>query len=170
MTTIPQNCTWVGGVAPDDRDGRSHYAWLKERQARVIAANPHLADKITGRKPAPGKPAEPVKLRPIFPKGRFIPRSLSSLIDFVCQQMDLHPDAITGNGRSRRLVDARSCIAVLASDFAPRNSARGVDSALLRGEGMTTWYRERHRARCELYPEYAALYARCYAAIMKGRS
>ena len=147
----------------------THYAWLKAREARVIAANPHLAHRITGQKPPPGKPAEPIVLRPVYPKGRIVPRSLASLIDFVCQQMDLHPAAITGNGRTRRLVDARSCIAVLASDFAPRNSLRGVDTALLRGDGMTRWYRERHKDRCRLYPEYAALYARCYAAIMEGR-
>ena len=148
----------------------SHYHWLKARERGVIAANPHLEAKITGQKPKPGKPAKPIKLRPIFPQGRFLPRSLSDLIDVVCGQMDLHPEAIRGNGRTRRLVDARSCVAVLAARFAPRNSAQAVDDALLRGSGCCIWYRDRHTTRCKTFPEYAALFDRCLAAVLDGQA
>lgn len=143
--------------------------YLQERQARIVAANPHLAAKITGRTPVAGIPGEPIKIvRQIFPKGRYTPRSLSSLIVLVARMADLHPDAISGNGRSRRLVDARSSVAVLAEMFAPRNSARAVDDALLRGEGSTHWYRERHADRLKAYPEYEALYSRCLTYLSEG--
>ena len=143
------------------------YAELQERKARIAAHNPHLAEKLGAPKPKAG--VEPIVVKPIFDKGRYVPMHLASLIAFVATQTDLHPDAITGNGRSRRLVDARSCIAVLAMQFAPRLSARAVDHGLLRGEGTTIWHRARHLDRIKLYPEYGALYARLLAALLERR-
>jgi len=145
-------------------------AALLERKARIAAANPHLAEKITGTKPAPGVVLQPIILKPIYEKGRYIPRSLNELVAFVGRQTDLHPDAICGNGRTRRLVDARSCIAVLAKIYAPRLSARAIDDGLLRGHGTCIWYRERHRERLKLYPEYAAMFVRCEFELARGRS
>lgn len=142
---------------------------LRERAAAVVAANPHLSKKITGIAPPAGARIPAIRTQPIFPRGRYIPRSLSDLIDAVCLLTDIHRDALTGNGRSRRLVDARSCVAVLAAEFASRHSTYAVDDALLRGRGTTVWHRDRHDDRRALYPEYAAMFDRCRAAIQRGR-
>ncbi len=141
---------------------------LRERTAAVVAANPHLSKKITGREASVVAPA-PVRTLPIFPRGRYIPRSLSNLIDTVCLLTDIHRDALTGNSRTRRLGDARSCVAVLAREFASSHGCKAVDDALLRGSGMTAWYRERHEDRLRLYPEYAAMHDRIRAAIKRGQ-
>ena len=142
---------------------------LRERTAAVVAANPHLALKITA-KPAPAEVLErAIKTLPIFARGRYIQHSLSGLIDAVCLLTDIHRAALTGNGRTRRLVNARSCVAVLAEEFAPRHSAQAIDEALLRGSGMATWYRSRHNDRLLLFPQYAAVYGRCRAAITRAQ-
>ena len=143
---------------------------LRERTAAVVAANPHLAMKITG-KPAPAEVIErAIETLPIFARGRYIQHSLSGLIDAVCLLTDIHRAALTGNGRTRRLVDARSCDADLAEEFAPRHSAQAIDDALLRGSGMATWYRGRHNDRLLLFCQYAAVYGRCRAAITRAQS
>lgn len=142
---------------------------LRERTAAVVAANPHLARQITGRAEPVNAPLPEIRTKPIFARGRYIPYSLSNLIDAVCVFTDIHRDALTGNGRTRRLVDARSCVAVLAAEFAPRHSYQAIDDALLRGSGCCVWYRDRHEDRRALYPEYAAMFDRCREAILRGR-
>lgn len=143
---------------------------LRERTAAVVAANPHLARQITGRAEPVNAPLPEVRTQPIFPRGRYIPHSLSTLIDAVCLLTDIHRDALTGTGRTRRLVDARSCVAVLAADFAPRHSYQVIDDALLRGSGCCVWYRDRHEDRLATFPEYRAMHDRCRAAILRGRA
>ena len=144
------------------RDDIGHASYLQARTAAVIAANPHLAAKLTG-KPAPVV-APPVKAvaRPIYEKGRYIPRSLAGLTAFVARQSCLHPDAICGNGQTAQIVDARSCIAALAVDFAPRQSAASIDDALLRGSGWAIWTQSHHADRMKARPAYAELYTRCH--------
>lgn len=142
---------------------------LRARTAAVVAANPHLALKITGRAEPVDAALPEIRVRPIFTRGRFIPHSLSNLIDAVCLLTDIHRDTLTGTGRTRRLVDARSCVAVLAQEFAPRHSYQAIDDALLRGKGCCVWYRERHEDRRKLYPEYAAMHDRVRAAIKRGQ-
>ena len=143
---------------------------LRERTAAVIAANPHLAEKLTG-KPLPAAALDrDIQKLPIFSRGRYIQHSLAGLIDAVCRLTDIDRAALTGNGRTRRLVDARSCVAVLAVEFTPRHSAQAIDDALLRGSGCCLWYRERHDDRLKLYPQYAAAYGRCRAAIKRAQS
>jgi len=141
---------------------------LRARTAAVVAANPHLAAKITGRAEAVVAPLPEIHARPIFPRGRYIPLSLSNLIDAVCLLTDIHRDGLTGHGRTRRLVDARSCVAVLSAEFAPRHSYQAIDDALLRGSGITKWHRERHADRRKLYPEYASMFDRVRAEILRG--
>ena len=46
--------------------------------------------------------------------------------------------------------------------------AKGQSAAVT--EGLTIWYRERHRDRIELAPEYGALYERCRAELLGGAS
>lgn len=104
----------------------------------------------------------------LFDKGRYIPRSLTRIIGLVARHADISPEAICGAGRYTRLVNARFCIGKLAEEFAPRQSARAVDGALLRGEGCTVWYRDRHADRMKLYTDYAALYERCRAELLVG--
>lgn len=142
---------------------------LRERTAAVVAANPHLARQITGRAEPINAPLPEIRTQPIFPRGRYIPYSLGNLIDVVCLLTDIHRDALTGHGRTRRLVDARSCVAVLAAECAPRHSAQAIDDALLRGSGCCVWYRERHEDRRRLYPEYAGMFDRVRAAIKRGQ-
>jgi len=147
------------------------YAELQERRASIARANPHLAEKLTGQKAPPIKVAlGPVIVRPFPERGRYIPRTLNGLVAFIGRQTDLHPDAIYGNGRTRRLVDARSCIAVLAQVYAPRLSAAAIDDGMCRGSGTCIWYRARHRDRMKLYPEYAAMFVRCEFELARGRS
>jgi hypothetical protein len=143
---------------------------LRARTAAVVAANPHLAAKITGRAEAVVAPLPAIRVQPLFARGRYIPRSLSDLIDAVCLLTDIHRDGLTGHGRTRRLVDARSCVAVLALEFAPRHSEQAIDDGLLRGSGCCAWYRARHEDRRKLYPQYAALFDRCHAAIVRAQS
>ena len=142
---------------------------LRRRTAAVVAANPHLAEKLTGKPVAAEVLERDIQKLPIFSRGRHIKHSLSGLIDAVCLLTDIHRDGLTGNGRTRRLVDARSCVAVLACEFAPRHSAQAIDDALLRGSGCCVWYRERHDDRLNLYPQYAAAYGRCRAAIKRAQ-
>lgn len=142
---------------------------LRERTAAVVAANPHLSMRLTG-KPAPvDAPVPAIRTQPIFPRGRYIPRSLSDLINAICLLTDIHRDALCGNGRTRRLVDARSCVAVLAEEFAPRQSGYAVDDALLRGRGTTAWYRQRHQDRLKTFPEYASMFGRIRDAMRRGQ-
>lgn len=141
---------------------------LRERTAAVVAANPHLALKITGRAEPVDEPLPEIRTQPIFPRGRYIPHSLSNLIDAVCLLAKIDRDALTGHGRNRLLIDARFCVAALAAEFMPRHSYQAIDDALLRGKGCCVWYRERHEDRRKLYPEYAALHDRCRAAILRG--
>lgn len=149
-------------------DTRSHYEFLQERKASVLRRNPHLFELITGYKDVttvPLPPLPPVAPKPMFPRGRYVPRTLDDLIILVAKLSDQHPLALSGNGRTRKIVDARSCVAVLALKFAPRQSPSAIDDALLRGVGTARWHRERHADRLKLYPEYAALYARCLEAL-----
>ena len=145
-----------------------HYEMLQARKERVVAANPHLAHKIMGtRRPEvviypAAPPAPPVKT--------YRPPALDGLIEMVAYQIDSSADSIRGLGKQRKLVNARFCIAVLAAEFNPRLSARAVDDALLRGENMTIWYRERHRDRCAMIPGYEALYNRCREAVLARRA
>lgn len=147
-------------------DTRTHYEFLQDQKARVLKRNPHLAELITGyKREATPVPLPPLPPKPMFPRGRYVPGTLDDLIILAAKMSDQHPLALSGNGRTRRIVDARSCVAVLALKFAPRQSASAIDDALVRGCGTTRWYRERHKDRLNLYPEYAALYARCLEAL-----
>lgn len=112
------------------------------------------------------KAVEPAKIpkhvpRPVFEKGRYSPPSITRLVALVAKHADTSSESIRGNGRVKRLVNARSCVAKLAEEYAPRLAAQAVDDAMLRGRGMTIWYRERHEDRSALYPDYKALYERC---------
>lgn len=140
-------------------------AGLQQKRADVIAANPQLAERINGKK---AEPLAAIKIKQTFEKGRYIPPSLTGLIELVARLADLHPEAIRGNGKRAALVNARFCVANLAEEFAPRLSCWAIDDGMLRGMGMARWYRERHRDRIELYPEYGALYERCRAELRKG--
>jgi len=148
-----------------------HYLYLQERRQRVIAANTDRMSKGALQKIGAvfpvTKPAPALVIRPLFEKGRYIPRSLTDIIATVAKLADMSPEAICGMGRRRHLVDARACIANLAEEFAPQQSELAIDDAMLRGHGMARWYRERHRDRLELFPSYAALYHRCHAAMSK---
>lgn len=118
--------------------------------------------------PKPVEQPRPVlKVRPIYEKGRYIPKSLNDLMALVCRHAGISLPALTGLGRSQRLVNARACVANLAEEFCPHQSADAVDNAMLRGSGLTIWHRQRHRDRIELHPEYGALYERCRAELVK---
>lgn len=110
------------------------------------------------------------KSRALFDKGRYIPPSISRLIIVVARHADLSPDAICGEGRNTRVVNARFCIGNLAQEFAPRLTTRAVDDALLRGAGCSAWYRERHLDRMAQYKDYAALYERCRVELLGAES
>ena len=102
----------------------------------------------------------------VYEKGRYIPPSATRIITLVARHADVSPEAICGAGRITRLVNCRYAIAKLTEEFAPRLSSLQVDSAMLRGEGSTLYYRSRHLDRCKLWPEYAALYERCRAELL----
>ena len=104
-------------------------------------------------------------IRQTFEKGRYISPKLTRIIALVARHCDVSPDAVSGGSKVHRLVNARYCVAKLTEEFAPRLSGLAVDSGMLRGEGSTAYYRSRHADRCKLYPDYAALYARCRAEL-----
>ena len=117
--------------------------------------------------PPPPKVARLVQ-HAVYEKGRYIPPSATRIIALVARHADVSPDAIVGGSRVSRLVNCRYAVAKLSEEFAPRLSALAVDSALLRGEGSTLYYRSRHVDRCKLWPEYAALYERCRDELRAG--
>lgn len=152
-------------------DDCDHYLHVQARAQRVIAANTgRLSAEALQRLGAPtpvSKPRPAVVVRPIFEKGRYIPKSLANIIEIVAKAARLTPAILCGLGKRRHMVDARSCVAVLAEQFAGHQSECAVDDAMLRGHGMTRWYRQRHTDRLALYPQYAALYQRCHAEMVK---
>jgi hypothetical protein len=148
-----------------------HYLYLRERTQRVLAANvgrlsESARQKIGVDKPEPvSQPRPALAVKPLFAKGRYVPASMDRIIAVVARLGYLNPAAIYGSGKRQHLVNARFAIANLAEEFAPHQSDRAVDDAMLRGVGCTSWYRERHRDRLEAYPDYAALYQRCHAEL-----
>lgn len=128
---------------------------VRGRDARPLIPPPPL--------PAPKMPIEPPPYyRTLQPAG-----TIARIMDVVCAQTDLGIHNLRGFGQTRRVVNARAVVAVLAEEFAPRLSARAVDDALMRGDGMTIWYRERFQDRCILYPGFRELYWRCRAALVE---
>lgn len=111
------------------------------------------------------KPARLVQ-HAVYERGRYIPPSATKIITLVARHADVSPEAICGGSRVTRLVNCRYAIAKLTEEFAPRLSALCVDSAMLRGDGSTLYYRSRHEDRCKWWPEYAALYERCRAELL----
>jgi hypothetical protein len=85
----------------------------------------------------------------------------------VARLAEIETKAICGQGKRRPLVDARFTVANLAEEFASQHSCNMVDDAMLRGQGLTRWYRERHRDRLENFPTYRDLYHRCQAEMAK---
>ena len=148
-----------------------HALYLRERTQRVIAANADRMSKDALQKMGAvfpiTKPAPVLAIRPIFDKGRYIPKSLTDIIATVARLAEISPEAICGMGRRREYVDARSCVANLALRFASHQSELAVDDAMLRGHGMARWYRERHLDRLRLFPSYVELYHRCHAEMAK---
>lgn len=116
----------------------------------------------------PMRPVRPAPPRPVFEKGRYIPPSITRIIHLVARNADVSPEAICGAGRITRLVNCRYAIAKLSMEFAPRLSALAVDSAMLRGEGSTLYYRSRHDDRCALFEDYQELYRRSRAELQAG--
>ncbi len=149
----------MGGAEPI-----GHYEYLTGRTARVLAANPHLAKKLLGWTPPKATLSRKAEEPP--PLKTYRPPSLNGLIEQVAYQLDVTAEQIRGCRRDRKLVNARSCIAVLAGELHPRLSPTAVDDALLRAENMTHWYRERHPDRCQLVPGYEAFYRRCRADVL----
>jgi hypothetical protein len=154
---------------PRAADGTEFLAALINKRDRVLAANPQAHEKIMGFD-AYVKPSapRPTPAKPTFEMGRYISPRLTRLIELIARHADVSPEAIRGDGRKHRLVNARYCIANIAEEFAPRLSARAIDDGMLRGEGMTLYYRMRHRDRIEMYEDYLALYDRCRAELLSG--
>lgn len=152
-------------------DGAEFLATMIAKRDRILAANPQAYARIMGAPPPvplslPPAPEPIVVVQPAFARGRFISATLTRLIELVARHSDISPESIRGSGRVHRLVNARYCIANLAEEFAPRLSARAVDDNMLRGEGMTLYYRMCHRDRLEMYEDYLALYYRCRAELL----
>lgn len=133
------------------------YERIKARRAYVDRLKP-------GRKT--GKP-QPLKMKPIFPRGRYVPASITEIITLVSKVGGLSFFAIVGEGHKRDVVHARFAIANLTEEFAPKFSCRAVEDAMNRGDGLCAWYRERHRDRMELYPEYISLYEDCRTVLLR---
>lgn len=146
-------------------------AELQERRQRIVKANVGRMGKGALAKFATEfsvtKPRPALVVKPIFEKGRYIPKSLTDIIAVVARLADTTPEAICGSSHRRFLVNARACVANLASEFASHQSDAAIDSAMLRGQGMTRWYRERHADRVAAFPSYGVLYHRCRAELAK---
>lgn len=136
-----------------DIHSRATIAGLQESKSRADAERAMAVKEAAAR----GE----LLVHPVFEKGIYIARSITRIIVLVAKQADVSFDSIRGLGRVTRLVNARSCVAKLAEEFAPRLSAGAIDDAMLRGHGMTAWYRARHEDRVKLCPGYSELYERC---------
>lgn len=158
---------------PTPTDGAEFLADLLERRERILRANPQAHARIMGvPAPPPAKitapPASAVIRRPLFERGSFISPTMARIIELVARHSDVSPESIKGDSRVHRLVNARYCIANLAEEFAPRLSARSVDSNMRRGDGICVYYRARHRDRLEMYEDYLAIWERCRAELLEA--
>lgn len=142
---------------------------LKARRDAIVAANPQAAKRILGADAAKTADLRKAIPKPVFPRGRYIPPSIGDIITIVARVSGIQAAAILGEAHTRALVHARFAIANLTEEFAPRVSPRAVEDAMNRGDGLCKWYRERHRDRLELYPEYLRLHADC-VAVMRAKS
>lgn len=158
-------------------DGRRAFA------EAVAAANPRHARRILGKRtvdravltapivlagserkagrPRAARPMEPLRSKPAAP-------TLGELVTVVAKTAGIPAAAILGADRQSYLNDARYAVVNLAEEFAPLVSERRVGAAINRCESVCRYYRERHRDRLELYPEYLALYEDCRAVLCKG--
>ena len=166
------------------QDDIGHFAWLQERKARIVAANPHFASKILGAS-FPDPAFEPPLPRPVLAGEGYIggrkrrrcrrprrdrqahlpapPPALYALAMQVAAACDVTLACLRGRHRHGTLTHARACVAVLAQEFLPDVPARAVDTVLNRSVRMTEWYRQAHARRLRDFPDYAALFSRCRA-------
>lgn len=124
-----------------------------------------ILDAILASRPRPApRIVEPVVVRRLPPPPTA--KAIGRVIETVSRYSGVSVPAIRGHAQPAKICHARSCIAVLAAEFAPRISLKAVDDAMNRGEGITHYYRGRHNDRCKLFPEYAALYRACRASLL----
>lgn len=97
------------------------------------------------------------------PTEAIIVAPLATVVRAVLTCSDLRLEALRGNRQSSILVHARSAVAVLAQEFAPRTSLRAIEDALCRGAGLANWYIERSADREKNFPEYGVLLTRTRA-------
>lgn len=109
-------------------------------------------------------------LRVPFSRGRYVSASIERLIDMVSREAGLPREAVLGNGQNWKIVNARSVIANLAEEFAPRVSSAVVENTMNRGAGWCSWARDRHNDRIGLSPSYSRLYEQCRAKLVAGGS
>ncbi len=163
------------------QDDTGHFAWLQQRKARIVAANPHFALKILGA-PSPDRDLDLPLPRPVLAgegyigsrkrkrrrrlhRGRQLhsppPPMLHELAEQIAATCGVTLALLRGRHRHGTLTHARACVAVLAQEFLPDVPARAVDAVLNRSVRMTEWYRAAHTRRLREFPDYADLFGRC---------
>lgn len=167
------------------QDDTGHFAWLQQRKARIVAANPHFALKILGA-PSPDRDLDLPLPRPVLAGEGYIgsrkrkrrsrrhqgrqfssptplPLALSELAERIAAVCGVTVASLRGRHRHGTLTHARACVAVLAQELLPDVPARAVDMVLNRSMRMTEWYRAAHARRLREFPDYADLFGRCRA-------
>ncbi len=91
--------------------------------------------------------------------------SLREILDLVCAESGLSLEALQGRGKTVRLANARSCVAVLAARFSNPRSGSAVDRLLSKGDGVSRRLRADHGRRAEAVQSYRLIYARCLSAL-----
>ena len=165
------------------QDDTGHFAWLQQRKARIVAANPHFALKILGA-PPPDRDLDLPLPRPVLagegyignrkrkrqsrrrhgrllPSPTPLPPALSELAERIAAACGVTVASLRGRHRHGTLTHARACVAVLAQELLPDVPARAVDLVLNRSMRMTEWYRAAHARRLREFPDYADLFGRC---------
>ena len=165
------------------QDDTGHFAWLQQRKARIVAANPHFALKILGA-PSPDRDLDLPLPRPVLagegyiggrkrkrrnrqhrgrqlPSPTPLPPALCELAERVAAACGVTVASLRGRHRHGTLTHARACVAVLAQELLPDVPARAVDAVLNRSVRMTEWYRAAHTRRLREFPDYADLFGRC---------
>jgi hypothetical protein len=109
---------------------------------------------------------EPVTINGHAHSRVYSPREkIAHLMGEVCRLAGIGVVDLRGTRQRVSLVNARSCIAVLAEEFYPQAPADTVGDVMLRGKGWTQWARGRHVDRLALYPEYKQIVDYCRANI-----
>lgn len=88
----------------------------------------------------------------------------------VCAVAGISVEALRGQRQANRIVNCRSCVALLVIEFHPKVSLASIEREMNRGVGLVSWYQARHAERLNLYPHYKQLYDYCRILMLREQN